>query len=150
MGSKRAPGQRDSNVATVINPYLALQGTCRQAMEFYHSILGGQLSLNTFGESGMKDVAGIDPDGIMHAMLVTAAGQVIMASDTMGMEHQPGDTVAVSLSGDDASIPEAFEALAAGGQVIVPFEQQMWGDAYGQVRDRFGVLWHLNQTGAGA
>lgn len=134
-------------MAITLNPYLALQGTCRQAMEFYHSLLGGSLTLNTFGESGMQDIQGVDPDGIMHAQLVTPSGQVLMASDAMGMPHQPGDTVAVSLSGDDESLDTTFRALSAGGSVIVAYEKQMWGDYYGQVRDKFGVVWHVNRSG---
>lgn len=130
-----------------LNPYLALEGTARQAMEFYQSVLGGELSIMTFGESGME---GPGADGVMHAFLRTPKGYQLMASDTMpGMPHIPGDTVAVSLSGDDADLADTFERLAEGGEVQVPFAKQMWGDEYGMVRDRFGVLWHVNRAAAG-
>ena len=134
-------------MAPTLNPYLVLDGTCRQAMEFYQSVLGGELDISTFGESG---VPGVDPDGIMHAQLTTADGHVIMGSDTGGMALQPGDTVGMSLSGDDALLADVFAKLSDGGQVVVPFERQMWGDDYGQVRDRFGVVWHVNRTGGAA
>lgn len=134
-------------MASTLNPYLALDGTCRQAMEFYQSVLGGELTLSTFGESG---VPGVDPEGIMHAQLVTADGHVLMGSDSGGMPHQAGDTVGLSLSGDDERLDAVFAALADGGEVAVPFERQMWGDDYGQVRDRFGVIWHVNRTGGAA
>lgn len=131
-------------MAFTLNPYLALDGTCREAMGFYQSVLGGELDISTFGESG---VPGVDPDGIMHAQLTTPDGHVIMGSDSGGMALQPGDTVGMSLSGDDEALAGVFAALADGGQVVVPFERQMWGDDYGQVRDRFGVVWHVNRTG---
>ncbi len=131
-------------MSSTLNPYLALDGTARQAMEFYRSILGGDLRIMTFGESG---VPGPDPDGVMHAYLSTPQGYAIMASDTMtGMPHQAGDTVALSLSGDDDELPRYFAALAEGGEVQVPYEAQMWGDEYGLVRDKFGVLWHVNKA----
>lgn len=133
-------------MASNLNPYLALDGTCRQAMEFYQLILGGELTINTFGESG---VPGVDPEGVMHAQLTTADGNILMASDSGGMPINPGDTVAVSLSGDSADLGEVFAKLAEGGEVRVPFEKQMWGDSYGQTKDKFGVVWHVNQIAAG-
>ena len=100
----------------------------------------------TFGEaSGGAAFPGSDK--VMHSSLVTAWGDLIFAADTMPeINHQPGDTVAVSLSGPDEALDTQFRALADGGQVHVPYEKQMWGDVYGQVRDRFGVLWHVNRT----
>lgn len=135
-------------MSITLNPYLALQdGTCRQAMEFYHSILGGDLSVMTFGEAqGGAEFPG--SDRVMHSSLITGDGMVIFASDTMeGMPQTPGDTVSVSLSGTDERLPEFYARLAEGGEAIVAFEKQMWGDVYGMVRDRFGVLWHVNQLG---
>lgn len=131
-------------MSSTLNPYLALTGTAREAMEFYRSILGGELRVMTFGDAGMPVP---NPDGVMHAYLSTPKGYAIMASDTMpDMPHQAGDTVALSLSGDDDDLPGYFAALAEGGEVQVPFAAQMWGDEYGLVRDKFGVLWHVNRT----
>jgi PhnB protein len=31
--------------------------------------------------------------------------------------------------------------------VDVPLEKQMWGDEFGQVKDRFGVNWLVNIAG---
>ena len=30
----------------------------------------------------------------------------------------------------------------------MPLERQMWGDDYGQLVDKFGILWHVNIAGA--
>lgn len=129
---------------SILNPYLALDGTCRQALEFYQSVLGGDLRIATFGEAGVPVP---NPEGVMHGALTTPKGYVIFGSDTMpGMPQTFGDTVALSISGDDDDLAGYFEQLAQGGQVLVPFEKQMWGDLYGMLRDRFGVLWHVNRT----
>ena len=135
-------------MSLLLNPYLALDGTCREAMEFYQSILGGELSVMTFGQAqGGAEFPG--SDNVMHASLITSDGLALFASDTMeGMPQQPGDTVSVSISGDDDRLEQIFEALVDGGEAIVAFEKQMWGDIYGMVRDRFGVLWHVNRTSA--
>ncbi|MGI8329300.1 VOC family protein [Actinomadura scrupuli] len=131
-------------MASRLNPYISFAGNARQAMEFYQSVLGGTLTLNTFGESGMQDP--VLADKIMHAMLETDSGFTLMASDPPpGMEVRPGDNIAVSLSGDDAEELRGYWAkLSESGTVSVPLEKQMWGDEFGACVDRFGISWMVN------
>lgn len=134
-------------MATLLNPYLHFDGTARDAITFYQSVFGGELSLNTFGEMGMQ---GEQAAQVMHAQL-EAPDLVLMASDTPpGETLTPGSTVTLSLSGDDdAKLRGWFETLADGGQVHVPLEKQMWGDVFGQLADKYGVTWmvNINQPG---
>ncbi|MCY1139608.1 VOC family protein [Actinoplanes sp. Pm04-4] len=131
-------------MASQLNPYLTFDGNAREAMEFYHSIFGGELRVNTFGEFGAPDPA--IADKVMHAMLTSEKGYLLMASDTApGMAHNPGNTITVSLSGDPGEgLEEVWEKLADGGTVQLPFEKQMWGDLYGQLTDKFGVPWMID------
>ncbi|MDP9406115.1 MAG: VOC family protein [Actinomycetota bacterium] len=87
-----------------------------------------------------------DADNIMHGMLETGSGLTLMAADTPpGMGHNPGNNIAVSLSGDDAGqLRDYWERLSDGGTVSVPLEQQMWGDEFGMCVDQFGVSWMVN------
>jgi PhnB protein len=131
-------------MASQLNPYLTFNGNAREAMEFYHSVLGGNLTVNTFGDFGAPDPALADK--VMHAMLTTEKGYMLMASDTApGMPYTPGNTITVSLSGDQGEgLEEVWEKLAADGSVQMPFEKQMWGDLYGQLVDKFGVPWMVD------
>ncbi len=131
-------------MATRLNPYISFDGDARQAMEFYRDVFGGTLALNTFGEYGAPDTP--EADKIMHGMLETDAGITLMGADTPpGMEHKPGDNIAVSLSGDDADELRGYwEKLTADGTVSVPLEKQMWGDEFGMCVDRFGIGWMVN------
>jgi PhnB protein len=126
-----------------LNPYVNFDGNAREAMEFYKEVFGGTLRVNTFGEYGAP---GPDADKIMHAQLETPSGFTLMASDTpAGMPRHPGDTIAISLSGDDGGELRGYwEKLSAGGQVTMPFEKQMWGDEFGMCVDRFGVPWMVD------
>ncbi len=126
-----------------LNPYLNFDGSARQAMEFYAGVFGGEPSLMTFGQLGMQ---GPDADRIMHAMLQTDAGYVIMASDiTSDMEFQPAAGMTVSISGDDADKLRGYwEQLSAGGSVRMPLEKQAWGDEFGMCVDQFGVPWMID------
>ncbi|WP_394621217.1 VOC family protein [Lentzea sp. JNUCC 0626] len=135
-------------MATRLNPYISFDGQARQAMEFYHSIFGGELKMNTFGEFGMQDTP--QADQIMHAQLETELGYTIMASDTPpGMDYQPGARVTMSLSGDEEVLRTYFTKLAEGGKVGTPLEKQMWGDEYGDLVDQYGVNWMVNLGGLG-
>jgi PhnB protein len=136
-------------MAQQLNPYITFDGTCSEAMDFYAAALGGTVQKMSFRDTGY------DVDGIMHANLETPTGFHIFASDTapgMGMNFTPGNNLQISLSGDDAEALRGYwAALGEGGQVMMPLERQMWGDDYGMLVDKFGILWHVNIAGnAGA
>jgi PhnB protein len=136
-------------MASKLNPYLNFDGSCREAMEFYQSVLGGELNVNTFGEYGDE---GPSKDGVMHAQLETPSGFTLMASDTPpGMTVDKGAAVSISLSGDDSDELRRFwEGLSEGAEVTMPLEKQMWGDEFGMLTDRFGMQWMVNIAGAAA
>ena len=132
-----------------LNPYLPFRDNARQAMEFYHSVFGGELRVNTFAElHASEDPA--EADKIMHSMLEGENGIVLMGADTPnGMEYTPPAGIAVSLSGDDdGALRGYWEKLSDGGMVTVPLEKAPWGDTFGMCVDRFGISWMVNILGA--
>lgn len=131
-------------MASRLNPYISFAGNARAAMEFYQRVFGGSLTMNTFGEFGAHDTPGADK--IMHAMLETDGGFTLMGADTPpGTEHNPGNNISVSLSGDDSDELRGYwEKLSGDGTVSVPLEKQMWGDEFGMCVDRFGIAWMVN------
>jgi PhnB protein len=136
-------------MASRLNPYISFPGNARQAMEFYKTVFGGNLRLSTFGEFGPPDAP--NADKIMHGMLETDNGLTLMGADTQpGTEPKPGDTITVSLSGDDSGELHGYwEKLAETGTVQMALEKQMWGDEFGMCVDQFGVPWMVN-IGTGA
>jgi len=135
-------------MGSILNPYVQFDGNAREAMEFYKSVLGGELRVMTFGESG---VPGPGSDKVMHAQLTSEAGYTIMASDTPpGMEYKPGQNLSISISGDDADRLRGYwRGLGEGATITMPLEKQMWGDEFGALVDRFGTNWMVNITAAG-
>ena len=136
-------------MGTILTPYLNFRDTAREAMEFYQSALGGELTSSTFAEFGVSDDAG-EKDKIMHSQLRTDGGLVIMAADVPNsMEYTSGSNFSVSLSGDDnAELTGFYNKLSEGGTVIEPLSQAPWGDSFGMFVDRFGVNWLVNIAGA--
>ncbi len=126
-----------------ITPYINFRGRAREAMEFYHRILGGHLDLLAAADDGGTKVAGPD-DRIMHAQL-EAEGAHIFASD--GHPDYPptvGDHIGIALGGTDASrITAIFNGLAEGGYVKSPLAEQPWGGQLGWLMDKFGINWMI-------
>lgn len=134
---------------TRLNPYLSFRDSAREAMDFYHSVFGGELTFATYADYHASE----DPteqDKVMHSQLVSPNGLTLMAADTPNsMELTPGDNWAVSLSGEDeAELRGYWDKLSAGSEMIMPLEQAPWGDTFGMCKDRFGVGWMVNIAGA--
>lgn len=135
----------------LLNPYFSFRDTAEEAMTFYRSVFGGELSVSRFSEYGASD----DPaeqDKVMHSMLTTGTGMVLMAADTPNsMDLSVGDNVSVSVSGDDESVMRGWwEALGAGGTVTMPLEEAPWGGLFGMCTDRFGIHWMFSVGDAGS
>ncbi len=136
-------------MTTLLNPYLGFRDNAREAMEFYHSIFGGQLTVGTFAEfHASEDPA--EQDKIKHSMLVTENGLTLMASDTPNsMEYTQGSNISISLSGEDeAELSGYWKGLSEGGMVLEPLSRAPWGDQFGMCIDRFGVRWMVNIAGS--
>jgi PhnB protein len=128
-----------------LNPYLSFRDNAREAMTFYHSIFGGDLTFSTFADFH-ADADPTERQKIMHSQLETPDGLVLMGADTpAGMEYRPQAGVSVSLSGDDETRLRGYwERLSEGGTVAMPFEKAPWGDTFGMCVDRFGTSWVVN------
>ena len=132
-----------------LNPYLGFRDNAREAMDFYQSVFGGELTRSTFAEfQASEDPA--EQDKIMHSMLEAPNGVTFMAADTPnGMEHVPGRNVSMSLSGEDeAELRGYFDKLVEGGTIEMPLEKAPWGDTFGMLTDRFGIRWMVNVSAA--
>ena len=128
-----------------LNPYLSFRDNAREAMSFYESVFGGELSISTFADFNASADPG-EQGKIMHSQLETPDGLVLMAADTPdGMEYRPQAGVSVSLSGDnEAKLRGDWERLSEGGTVTAPFEKAPWGATFGMCVDRFGTNWMVN------
>ena len=96
------------------------------------------------------------PDGkLVHAAL-RINGFLVMLNDdfpemcggkSMTPKSLGGTPVTIHLHVTD--VDAAFQrALDAGATVVMPLEDQFWGDRYGVVADPFGHQWSLAETGA--
>ena len=124
-----------------LSPYLKFNGNCKQALEFYKSVLGGQLNLQTIGDS---PAAGQFPpalkDRILHGSLASE-DLTIFGTDMGGPELTRGNGVFLCLVCKSKEETEAlFSKLSQGGNATTPLRQEFFG-MYGDLIDKFGVHW---------
>lgn len=129
-----------------IDPYLFFDGRAEEALNFYKDALGGEITmLMRYGESpAPPDSPECVPAGgaqkIQHAMLAVE-DQLLMMSD--GVPLEPGFRGhAISLGYPELERAQTvFSALAAEGEVLMPFSETFFSPGYGMLIDRFGVQW---------
>jgi len=129
-----------------LNSYLAFDGHCREAFEFYEKTLGGKIAfMQTYGESPMASSMPPDTHGrVMHVTL-HVGDQVLQGADAPpGQFTKPaGFCVAAHL--DDAAEGErVFNALAKNGHVQMPFQPTFWAKGFGMLIDQFDTPWIVN------
>ena len=128
---------------TTLTPYLLFDAKCEQAMLFYRSCFGGELTLLKVKDSPIKDhMPAAQQDKILNARLRSGSLD-ISASDWLMLNRTPirGNTVCLYLSGGTLQELKArFEKLSEGGDVTDPLSEKFYG-TYGALNDRFGVRW---------
>jgi len=128
-----------------LSPYLAFNGNCREAMEFYQSVLGGELEVSTFRDFASTQTPQEYQDNIMHSTLKSDTLELMASDGAPGTPVIFGDSVSISLAGkDEAQLTTFFNGLSAGGTITMPLEKQVWGDKFGMCTDKFGIHWMVN------
>ena len=128
---------------TTLTPYLLFDGKCQQAMEFYKSCFGGELTATKVKDSPAKDfMPAFQQEKIVNARLRNGKLE-ISASDWLRPAQTPvrGNTVCLYLSGGTfEELKTLFERLSEGAEVTDPLKEQFFG-TYGALNDKFGVRW---------
>jgi len=129
-----------------VNPYVFFRGNCKEAMEFYKSVFGGELDLKTYKEAGIPN-SPMPDDKIMHAEL-SAENITLMASDTAKASAKAAKVTICYNSDDEESTKEIFNKLSSGGEILNPLKKEFWGDIFGNFVDKYGVEWMFNVKGS--
>ncbi|GAO28887.1 VOC family protein [Geofilum rubicundum] len=129
-----------------IQPYLHFEDNCKEAMQFYQSIFGGELELMVVGESPAKEEFPIETHNqILHASLRNEEFS-IMASDMCGQgPRTQGNTVQLNLDcSSEEEINDLYQQLSQEGQIVSELKEEFWGDLFAMVIDKFGVQWMMS------
>ncbi|MEX2209976.1 MAG: VOC family protein [Patescibacteria group bacterium] len=130
---------------TTLTPYLSFKDSkTKEAMEFYRGIFGGELKMQTFGDTPM-DFPEEKKALIMHASLEGGAMNLFASDGAKDEDYVAGTNVNLSINGsDEQKLREYFDDLSEGGTVTMPLEKAFWGDLFGMVTDKYGIHWMVN------
>lgn len=134
-------------MATKLNSYISFKDNAREAAEFYKSVFGGELFMDTFGSMADKGmpVDDSEKDKIMHAYLKANGIELMMADTPNAMEYNDGARISLALNGDDETVlRDYWDKLAEGGTITMPLDKAPWGDTFGMLTDKFGVNWMID------
>ncbi len=131
-----------------VEPYLVFEGRCEEALEFYRSALGAEVTmLMRYKDSPEPPPPGMVAPGsenkVMHASL-RIGDTTVMASDG-GCQGKPSfQGFSLSLGApDEKEARRMFGALSEGGQVHLPLGKTFFSPCFGMLADRFGVSWMI-------
>jgi len=129
-----------------VQPYLFFDGRCEEAIEFYRSALGAEVTmLMRWKDCPEPQGHSTRPPGekVMHAALRIGDTEV-MASDGRSAGQPSFEGFSLSLAvPSEAEAERLFAALADGGQVQQPLTKTFFSPRFGMVADRFGVPWMI-------
>jgi len=148
-----SPERRNTMSATATTilqpiPYLAFNGNCEEAMRFYESALGGEITLLMRGKDCPPsfEVPAEAREGVMNAQLRLPGGGWLFAGDTPFPASYEGiKGVSITLNYATAEEAEkAFTTLSEGGSTFMPFGPTFWAKGFGMCTDKFGTPWMVN------
>ena len=131
-----------------VQPYLFFDGRCEEAIEFYRSTLGAEVTmLMRFKENPDPVEPGMVPPDAEHKVMHASfriGDTTVLASDGRCLGRPSFQGFSLSLTVPDAVEAERlFAALADGGQVQMPLAKSFFSSRFGMVADRFGVGWMI-------
>jgi PhnB protein len=138
-------------VSILLNPYLIFDGNAKEAVSFYEKALGGKVvGIMTYGDLPA------DPDHpmpeevksrVMHAHLKVGDADLMFSDTYPGEPYQRGNAIQIAIRPQEPEVAESiFNALAEGGQVVLPLQKTDWSPMYGMVTDRYGITFQVNVT----
>jgi PhnB protein len=136
------------NPTMIVQPYLFFDGRCEEAVEFYRSALGAEVTmLMRYKDSPDPAPPGMVAPGSENKVMHTSfriGETTVMASDgqCQGRPNFQGFSLSLTVP-NEAEAERLFAALADGGQVQMPLTKTFFSSRFGMVADRFGVPWMI-------
>ncbi|WP_223623895.1 VOC family protein [Microbacterium sp. EST19A] len=150
---------------TTTTTHLNFRGTARQALAFYQSVFGGEVTLATYGDFGMP--AGVPgADKVVFGQIASPAGIRLMAYDIPGTDESDAAATAGTTRREngttitDRTFFQSLQAesldeltgywtgLAEGAEIVEPLAASAWSAGFGMLTDRFGVTWVVDVQAA--
>jgi PhnB protein len=131
--------------------HLNFGGNCEEAFRFYETHLGGKVTMMMKADAlppGMKAPGSLD--AVIHARM-DIAGIELIGNDVPAEYFKPIRSSYLYLNVDSTEEAERiYDVLAEGGEVGMPIAETFFATRFGQLRDKFGVLWSIIHERSGS
>ena len=125
--------------------YLTFNGNCKEAMTFYKNCLGGELHLQTVGESPLSDKLPLEMKNYILQAVLKNQNFSLMGTDMVeGNGLSKGNAVSMFIScKNESEMRRFFLKLSNKGQITHEVAPTYWGALFGSLVDQFGHHWLL-------
>lgn len=134
--------------------YLNFANNTEEAFNFYKSVFGTEFQGGVMRmgdvpkQEGQPELSEADKNLVMHVALPILGGHLLMGTDapeSMGFKVIFGNNVYINLEPDTRTeTKRLFDALGEGGKIDMELQEMFWGDFFGSLTDKFGVMWMFN------
>jgi PhnB protein len=124
--------------------HVNFRGQAREALEFYQSVFGGEISIATYADiHAIEEPA--QADHVAFGRVDPLNGFTVMAYDVQPSKgHDPGENAFyITLQGTEGDeIQPLWDALAdSATTILIPLAPAAFAPLYGMLTDRYGITW---------
>jgi predicted 3-demethylubiquinone-9 3-methyltransferase (glyoxalase superfamily) len=117
-------------------------GQAEEAITFYLSLFKNSqiIAIDRYGANEQE------PEGTVRLARFTLAGREYMAIDSAAAHNftfTPAFSIFVTCE-SESELEKLYEALSAGGGLLMPLDNYGFSRKFGWVNDRYGVSWQMN------
>jgi len=127
----------------VIYSYLTFFGKCREAMDFYKTCLGGELTIQKVGDTPLSNDLPAEFRELVLQSILRNDKLVLMATDMVDEDYLiAGNTISMMLYCDNENDARSYyRKLSKGGKKISPLTFNQTGSLTGALKDKYGNQW---------
>ncbi|MDY6232007.1 VOC family protein [Peptostreptococcus anaerobius] len=129
-----------------ISPYIVLNGNGRDAVEYYKDVLDAEVRALTFWKDFVPNCPLELEQRVINAQLYINGMRIQISDNSPEFEYKYGENVTIALISDDVDTSKKYfnNLKKDAKEVVMDLQETPWSPAYGNIVDKFGVIWQIN------
>ena len=125
---------------------LNFPGIAEEVLEYYKSIVGGDVQLFRFEGTPTEQYVPADyKKKILWGTLTCDFGELYVMDAPPGREGSAGTNFTLCLECEDETRAKTmFDGLASGGNLEMPWDAAFFAKKFGMATDKYGIPWMVN------
>lgn len=132
-----------------VDIYINFNGNCREAVEFYAKVFETEEpKIMSFGDASPNPEYPLPEEAkklVMHTQLNISGSNVMFSDVFPGSPFIVGNNISLTVVIKNMDeIKLLFNKLKEGGTVGMDIQETFWSKCYGNLTDKFGIMWQLS------